>query len=202
MHTDYTLDVMERSTIHLAQQICRFSSETCPAFETKEPRREAESRRRRAQGVPEKAAPPLAPNIRWLKTLNLQTYKMHALGDYHNQIRMFSTMDSFSTQSVRFHYFVCPSTVSNDQTRRESLSTTSEKVGLPERVEKHLSPNWHPLSVVKNESITSELRWPPHMPIIKIQCQISQMYTMLSASQKIFQKTFCYFKLVTLMILL
>ena len=29
---------------------------------------------------------------------------MHALGDYHNQIRMFGTTDSFSTQSVSFHY--------------------------------------------------------------------------------------------------
>ena len=114
MHTDCTLDIMEHLTIRLAQEIRRFSSETCPAFETKELRHEAESRRRRARGGPEKAAHSLAPNIRQPKTLNLQTYKMHALGDYHNQIRMFGTTDSFSTQSVRLYYFVCHSTASND----------------------------------------------------------------------------------------
>ena len=47
MHTDYTLDIMERTTVRLAQQMRKFSSETCPAFTTKELHREAESRRRR-----------------------------------------------------------------------------------------------------------------------------------------------------------
>ena len=34
------------------------------------------------------------------KVLNLRTYKLHALGDYVVQIRMFGTTDSYSTQPV------------------------------------------------------------------------------------------------------
>jgi len=102
MHTDYTLDIMEHTTAQLAQQMRNFSSETCPAFATKELRREAESRRRRkAQGGPSKTAYSPAVDVRWPKMLNLCTYKVHALGDYHDQIKMFGTTDSFSTQLVR-----------------------------------------------------------------------------------------------------
>ena len=102
MHTDYTLDIMEHTTAQLAQQMRNFSSETCPAFATKELRREAESRRRRkAQGGPSKTAYSLAVDVCQPKTLNLCTYKVHALGDYHDQIKMFGTTDSFSTQLVR-----------------------------------------------------------------------------------------------------
>ena len=39
-------------------------------------------------------------NGRRPKVLNLSTYKLHALGDYTSQIRMFGTTDSYSTQSV------------------------------------------------------------------------------------------------------
>jgi len=107
MHMDYTLDIMERTTALLAQQMRKFSSETCPAFATKELHREAESRRQReAQGGPSKTASSPAVDVRRQKTLNLSTYKVHALGDYHDQIKMFGTTDSFSTQLVRFplHY--------------------------------------------------------------------------------------------------
>ena len=104
MHTESTLDIMERLTMRLAEQMRKFTSETCPAFVTKELRREAESRRRR-QG-PAKATHSPPSDVRQPKTLNLQTYKIHALGDYPNQIRMFGTTDSFSTQSASFHYIV------------------------------------------------------------------------------------------------
>ena len=100
MHTDYTLDIMERTTVRLAQEMRKFSSETCPAFTTKELHRKAEARRRReARGGPSKDS--LAVDVHRYKTLNLGTYKIHALGDYHEQIKMFGTTDSFSTQLVR-----------------------------------------------------------------------------------------------------
>lgn len=39
-----------------------------------------------------------------VKTLNLSTYKYHALGDYVRMIRMFGTTDSYSTQIVSVFY--------------------------------------------------------------------------------------------------
>ncbi|KAF8834378.1 hypothetical protein BDN67DRAFT_915098, partial [Paxillus ammoniavirescens] len=103
MHTEYTLAIMERSTMQLAEEMRKFATETCPAFMTKELCREAEAGKiREAQGGPVKTAGAPAADVRQPKVLNLQTYKLHTLGDYHNQIKMFSTLDSFSTQLVRF----------------------------------------------------------------------------------------------------
>jgi len=44
-------------------------------------------------------------NARHLKTLNLNTYKIHSLGDYTNTIRRYGTTDSYSTELVREHHF-------------------------------------------------------------------------------------------------
>lgn len=45
--------------------------------------------------------PPLAPKVgAKVKSLNLCTYKLHALGDYVQTIRLFGTTDSYSTQIV------------------------------------------------------------------------------------------------------
>lgn len=45
-----------------------------------------------------------------VKVLNLFTYKLHALGDYVNAIRLFGSTDSYSTQIVctpHFVYYQC-----------------------------------------------------------------------------------------------
>jgi hypothetical protein len=39
------------------------------------------------------------------KTLNLNTYKFHALGDYTSTIRQYGTTDSYSTEAVRALHF-------------------------------------------------------------------------------------------------
>lgn len=36
------------------------------------------------------------------RRFNLQTYKLHALGDYVDTIRQFGTTDNYTTQSVSF----------------------------------------------------------------------------------------------------
>lgn len=48
--------------------------------------------------------PPLPKLPAKVKTLNLFTYKLHALGDYVRTIRLFGTTDSYSTQIVRVSY--------------------------------------------------------------------------------------------------
>ena len=45
-------------------------------------------------------------STRKVKTLNLQTYKLHALGDYVEQIWTYGTTDSYSTQSVSYQGLV------------------------------------------------------------------------------------------------
>ncbi|KAG0694659.1 hypothetical protein DFH29DRAFT_1006136 [Suillus ampliporus] len=78
MHTDETLDLLDAVTVELGKQLRQFQKHTCEAFKTQELRREAESRK--------------------MKTFNLQTYKIHALGDYSTSICNFGTTDSYSTE--------------------------------------------------------------------------------------------------------
>ncbi len=57
-----------------------------------------------ANALPTPAVPP-STSTHKPTTLNIFTYKFHALGDYVWTIRLFGGTDSFSTQLVRF---VCP----------------------------------------------------------------------------------------------
>lgn len=95
--------MLEQATQALGDRLRTFVSETCPLFATKELSREAEARNRRhirlrlSQGA---STTQNGVSVRRQKTLNLQTYKLHALGDYVSQIRLFGTTDSYSTQMV------------------------------------------------------------------------------------------------------
>ena len=104
LHTDETLEVLEGVSRRLGNQICKFSDETS-TFSTRELRREAEARRRRQAQEGESSRTQtqktsIVTGDRRPKLLNLRTYKLHALGDYPAQIRMYGTTDSYSTQLV------------------------------------------------------------------------------------------------------
>lgn len=105
LHTDETLHILEMVTKDLGDCLRNFASVTCPSFVARELDREVEARLRRqaqqnqakstqSQGTKQHA------HTRKPKTINLQTYKLHALADYATQIRMYGTTDSYSTQSV------------------------------------------------------------------------------------------------------
>ena len=106
MHIDDTLELMEGVSRKLGSQLRMFVDETCPAFSTRELHREAESRRRRQAQEGERDITQTRGTLtgvtggRRPKVLNLCTYKLHALGDYPTQIRMYGTTDSYSTQLV------------------------------------------------------------------------------------------------------
>lgn len=92
-------------TKNLGDLIRNFVSNTCSSFAAKELPRETEARRRRQVQQNQKKLKQPQGVTRQLKTLNLQTYKLHALADYPSQIRLYGTTDSYSTQSVRMIFF-------------------------------------------------------------------------------------------------
>jgi hypothetical protein len=98
MHTEATITRLEQVSANLGHLMRDFRDKTCANFITTELEREVEARNRRnARNKGTKA-----PNqSRKVKSLNLCTYKFHALGDYVRTIRMFGTTDSFSSQLVR-----------------------------------------------------------------------------------------------------
>lgn len=108
LHTDTTLQFLNATTTLLGQSLRHFKDEVCEAFRTCELPREEAARGRRtaaktAKGTGEvttsAVAKPKATGPRQRK-FNLQTYKLHALGDYGATILRFGTSDNYTTQIV------------------------------------------------------------------------------------------------------
>lgn len=110
MHTDRTLNLLDSTTVRLGQQFRHFAKKTCPAFRTKELKREVQARQRRqakkkvAQesepGVTRPATRQAKDTGPLCKEFNLQFIKYHFLDDHADQIREFGTTDSHTTEPV------------------------------------------------------------------------------------------------------
>jgi hypothetical protein len=103
MHTDITLTVMDNVTTTLGAKFRNFQMNICSTYRTKELKREEDACKRRqakSSTTHEVKSQCADNNGRKKKTLNLQTYKFHALGDYVETIRRYGTTDSYSTALV------------------------------------------------------------------------------------------------------
>lgn len=121
LHSDETLKLLDNETTNLGEKLRNFKSTTCAAFRTEELRKEAEARHRRQAKQNAKAgnttgnsttpggavsashgtsATPKEAPPKKSKVFNLNTYKVHALGDYVATIRQYGTTDSYSTEPV------------------------------------------------------------------------------------------------------
>ena len=125
MHTNRSLDLLDNVTTHLGKQMRLFTSTTCAAFKTRELRKEAIARINRAKisVTQQKASAPPHLNAttskkqesqhKKAKSFNLNTYKLHSLGDYVATIRRIGTTDSYSTERVSVSSTVPESFTSN-----------------------------------------------------------------------------------------
>jgi hypothetical protein len=104
MHTDNTLDVLSQVTASLGDSLRKFKEQTCTTFQTRELERELTARQRRQENSANDGARPKSAtpknNARKPKHFNLDTYKLHALGDYVSTIQRYGTTDSYSTEPV------------------------------------------------------------------------------------------------------
>ncbi|KAJ7764935.1 hypothetical protein B0H16DRAFT_432430 [Mycena metata] len=103
MHTTTTVNLFEASTVVIGRELRSFAATTQAEYKTVELPTETAARARRGArkktaGKPAAVPTHPAPVAPKGKFLNLLTYKFHALGDYAPTIRMFGTIDSFSTQ--------------------------------------------------------------------------------------------------------
>ncbi|KAJ3524924.1 hypothetical protein NMY22_g10792 [Coprinellus aureogranulatus] len=126
-HTDHTLEMLDVLTTRMGDQLRAFVKDTCAGVDTKELPREYQARKRRETRKRQKGKASAnkrrktssseqssaietcgdnGSDSRRSKTLNLKTYKFHALGDVVPTIRMFGTTDSYSTQTPEgFHRY-------------------------------------------------------------------------------------------------
>ena len=120
MHTSYTIASLRSQTKELGRQLRHYANKLCPQYKTKKLPGEAAAQHRRkaakvkkATSTPKKSTPPKAKPKPGqgsdFKKFNLETYKIHALGDYANHIEQFGPTDCFSTQQVCLssHYLRC-----------------------------------------------------------------------------------------------
>jgi hypothetical protein len=116
IHTESTVSQLETATSTLGDALRTFKYDVCPQFATKETPSEVAKRQRRAQkarsrmgesdvGSSEKhpavAASSGDAGKSVPKSFNMSTYKLHALGDYVDNIRKFGVIINYSTQLVR-----------------------------------------------------------------------------------------------------
>ena len=101
LHTESTLQHLEQLTLELGQLTRKFRDTTQSAFATFELPKETQARMRcqKSSNGKERVAAVNASRKK-SKSLNLSTYKWHALGDYVRTIRLFGGTDGFSTQVV------------------------------------------------------------------------------------------------------
>ncbi|KAF7983682.1 hypothetical protein HWV62_19591 [Athelia sp. TMB] len=98
MHTGSSLEVLDNITIAFGQKMRLFAEETCQQFETYELDKEYAGRARAAARKAATTGKSASAGGRRRRDFNLETSKLHALGDYVRQIRLFGTSDSFTTQ--------------------------------------------------------------------------------------------------------
>lgn len=107
LHTDSTLVHFNQLTTDLGKLMRKFRNVSEANFNTFELPRETEARNRRQQKGKGKAKDMTGGSVRSgrkPKSLNLFTYKWHALSDYIPAIRLFGGTDGISTQVV----WICP----------------------------------------------------------------------------------------------
>ncbi|KAK7696333.1 hypothetical protein QCA50_000987 [Cerrena zonata] len=106
IHTEKTLNCLEHATTELGKIMRQFANVTCTRTEMYElPRERAACEHRQAQQ--NKNLMSSSTSTRKHKTINLNTYKWHVLGDYVRSICLFGPVDIYSTQIGELaHHFV------------------------------------------------------------------------------------------------
>lgn len=115
MQTDSSLDVLDNITTAFGQRMRHFAEVTCRDFNTFETDKEYGARQRAAARRKERGEGGAASaGGRRSKGYNLMTSKLHALGDYVAQIRLFGTTDSFTSQIVSCSILFRVKSLAND----------------------------------------------------------------------------------------
>lgn len=101
-HTSHTLDSFRSQTKELGRQLRVFLNKVCSAYRTKAlPSEEATRTCRRAKAQKGDSTSRKKSNRGSdVRRFNMETYKIHALGDYVDHILRFGPTDCFTTQHV------------------------------------------------------------------------------------------------------
>lgn len=149
LHTAITLGIMDRLTTELGQALREFEGKVCSAYVTRELPRETAARERKQKVASHKetssiTAPQPFNDVdskpkQQIRSLNLQTYKYHSLGDYVETIRQYGTTDSYNTETVcLLHCFWSPFLPNVYYPFRVNLSIVPPRLDIVGQIVRHL----------------------------------------------------------------
>ncbi|KAF9784349.1 hypothetical protein BJ322DRAFT_1007005 [Thelephora terrestris] len=160
MHTSYTITSLRSQTKELGRLLRLYANRLCPKYGTKPLPGEAAAAYRRKAASTKKTPATSQPRKAPLNTsapkgsgFNLQTYKIHALGDYADHIEQFGPTDCFSTQQGELeHRRVKRFYKRTNKTRFE------RQIAKHERMERHYRKYINTLRAKTGGRVTSKLR--------------------------------------------
>ncbi|KIJ54888.1 hypothetical protein M422DRAFT_152963, partial [Sphaerobolus stellatus SS14] len=130
MHTDSTINLLSELTKQFGTLIRKFDRETSSRYHTVELPREKAARARRIAAATNKGKEKTVPSIpkdnepAKQKSLNLKTYKFHAMGDYPYIIRHFGSIESYSTSRGELEHRRAKQHYSRASKKNTALSLT------------------------------------------------------------------------------
>ena len=95
IHSDVTVNQLKNRTVLLGKVLRRFQTNICSHYTTFETPRETQARIRTAS-----SSATGTTGGKKARTLNILTSKIHAIGDYANEIVRYGPTDIYSTQQV------------------------------------------------------------------------------------------------------
>jgi len=141
LHTGSTLQALAETTWALGASLQQFVKIICSSYAMKElPREEAAWVCHRAKASAQgKGTTTSDKPSSTCGHFNMNTYKLHALGDYVANIWLYGMTDSYSTQVVS--YFTCWSFLSLKENCRVSLSTAILSISMHEWIKGSCLPD-------------------------------------------------------------
>jgi hypothetical protein len=157
IHTDDTLAFFDSVTVILGQSVHKFQHTICAYYHTTEIPNEYTAHGRPEATLASKQAGSANtlqrsnPNPK-VKTLNIFTYKYHALADYPNTIQRVGTSDSYSTQPVSDIFVVL--SILHLIFYRENLNIIDPSASTPTQARRKIQCySVSPLKKLKNSSL-------------------------------------------------
>lgn len=109
LHTTHTIASLRTQTKELGRLLRLYANKLCPKYSTKllpgeaaaaHRHKAASAKTKKAASTSRKPKAPPKASVPKGSSFNLQTYKIHALGDYADHIEQFGPTNCFSTHQV------------------------------------------------------------------------------------------------------
>lgn len=101
-HSDTTLRLLDKLTADLGRVVRQYATQTAGSNMVELPTEAAARKQRSIKQAQAAGTESKAPSAAQPRPFNINTFKLHNLGNYTHDIKMFGTTDSFTTAIVSY----------------------------------------------------------------------------------------------------